>query len=251
MNELNIDIKKYRNLIGKNTQIHKVSYFFKDNLKNIDKKTVLIVDFEFSKNHNINEITIIKIKNRKITSIWFEEFKLPLNDQIFSFETNFYKNITKKFNEGKNDFTDEVKNKLLNEVDKCDFFVAHNYVAELQCLFKLIYPNEKYDVNKLEVFTKNKVICTNKSFNNKYFKSSGFFKNGFKNDDVSKSLGWEVNYIDEKDKYFNIKNKELGINFNITKLPINFLNSKTNIGLHNSLFDTIVTLTNYMSLKTL
>jgi hypothetical protein len=242
MNKINI--KKYKQLIGTGNQIHKVSYFFKKT-EDIKDKKFLIVDFEFSSSYNIYELSILFVKNNKITDIWFEEFKLPSNDKIFDFNLKRPVKIKPSFNKDRNVFTNEKQQKLLNLIDEYDFFVAHNYVAEAQCLFKLLFPNQKYNVDKLNFYKEDKFICTNKSFNNKYFKEFEIFSQGFSNENVSKSLGWEVSY---KDKSFIVKNHSNNIDFIINKLPSSFFTSKANVGIHNSLYDTIITYTTFLSL---
>jgi hypothetical protein len=242
----NINLNTYLKKIGTTTQIHNVSYFNKG--IDLKDKEVVLADFEFSSNYNIFELTIIVVKNNKFKEIWFEEFALDLDDTIFNLDTLRKNKVTSSFNKNKIKMDSTHINKLFNIIDTCDYFVAHNFVAELQCIYKLIYPNSKYDVKKLDLYNQGKVICTNKTFNNKYFKELNIFDNGFSNEAVSNFFGWKVEYNYEK-KIFEINNHINKSSFVIKKLPNSFYESESKIGLHNSLFDTIITLTTFISLS--
>jgi len=242
-----IDIARFKKDIGIKTQIHKVAHFFKDNTDLTDKN-IIIADFEFTTQYNIHEVTVIKVKNDKIIDIWFEEFKVPPSDTIFDFKVKRPTRLPSGFNSDKNEFTKEKQTKLIEVIEKADFFVAHNYVAEMQCIHKLKFPGSKYDVANIDIFNQGQIICTNKSFNNKYFKQLDIFKNGFSNENVSDALGWNVEYKKE-DKMFLLTNKRTGQSIKVDNLPDNFLKSKTSVGIHNSLFDTLITYTSFLSLE--
>ena len=241
-----VDIERFKKEIGVTSQIHKVAHFFKDEL-DLKGKNVVIADFEFTTQYNIFEITVMNVVDGKITNIWFEEFKVPLSDTVFDFRTKRAVRLTKGFNKDKNEFTDSKKKKLLSVIEEADFFVAHNYIAEMQCIHKLKFPGLKYDITSHDIFNDSKIICTNKSFNNKYFKKLDIFDNGFSNENVSSSLGWEIKYNQSK-KTFVLDNKRTAVSIKVDKLPDNFLKSKTNVGIHNSLFDTLITYTSFLSL---
>ena len=100
----------------------------------------------------------------------------------------------------------------------------------------------------MNCFNEDKIICTNKSFNNKYFKDSDVFNNGFSNENVSLSLDWVIQYK-EQDKEFNLYNNRTREFINVNNLPSNFINSNTSVGIHNSLYDTIITYSSFLTLN--
>lgn len=224
--------KEYIRKVGTKTNIHKVSYFFKENSHLIHKKKILFIDIEFSMNKLIFELGGFILNNGKIEEVIFKEYSLPKNEPYFSFETNGF--ITKPINIGKPLFSD--KEWLFDLLDSVDYIVAHNYTAEAQCFFKLLYPYDKYDVSKLKVFKEDKIICTNYSFNNVYFKQFGLEK--FSNSELSKILGWTVS---EDGNKYKVYNKSLDMSFEINK-PKDVVSK-----LHNSFFDIVITLTNFIS----
>lgn len=234
-------LEEYKKTIGNKTKIHKVSLYFKE-FDKLDKSKVLLVDFEFSKNLNIYEITIITIQNNKIVDSWFEEFKIPSDDMLWDFKLE--KNVfpSKEFNKNRSEFTDEVKKKLINILNSSDYIVCHNYVAELRCIHSILYPYRKYEAENLELFNTDKIICTNFTFNNKYFQKYNFPK--FTNSSVSEFLGWNIN---KEGDYFRLNNKNINIDFKLKMSESFLLNGKGEI--HNSYYDTLITLTNFLSLK--
>jgi len=242
-----IDITRFKKDIGVKTQIHKVAHFSKENMDLLGKN-IIIADFEFTTQYNIYEITVMKVKNGKIIDIWYEEFKVPPSDTIFDFNVKRPVRLPGGFNSNKNEFTKEKRDKLISVIEESDFFVAHNYVAEMQCIHKLKFPELKYDVLNIELYNQGKIICTNKSFNNKHFKQLDIFNNGFSNENVSNSLGWDIEYKKE-DKLFILSNNRTGISIKVDKLPESFIKSKTSVGIHNSLFDTLITYTSFLSLE--
>lgn len=224
--------KDYFQKVGTKTNIHKVSYFFKENSHLIHKKKILFIDIEFSMNKLIFELGGFILNDGKIEEVIFKEYSLPKNEPYFSFETNGF--ITKPINIGKPLFAD--KDWLFDLLDSVDYIVAHNYTAEAQCFFKLLYPYDKYDVSKLNIFNESKIICTNYSFNNVYFKQFGLEK--FSNSELSKNLGWDVSEIGN---IYKVSNKSLEISFEMKK-PAAVVSK-----LHNSFFDIVITLTNFIS----
>jgi hypothetical protein len=229
----NFDKHNYCKVVGTKTNIHKVSYFFKENLE-LYKKRILIIDLEFSMNKHIFELGGLILNNGKVEELLFKEYSLPRGEPYYSFERNGFIDIP--LNKGKPLFKD--KEWLFSIIESVDYIVVHNYSAEAQCYFKLLHPYEQYDINRLPCFIEDKIICTNYSFKNKYFKELGLEK--FSNSELSGSLGWSI--LDRKDKYV-ILNKEIEISFEIKK-PDNVVSE-----IHNSFYDVLITLTNLISAK--
>lgn len=230
------NIDQYKSTIGKKTNIHKVSYFFKKDIKDLHTKKILFLDFEFSMNKFIFEVGGFILNKGVLEETIFEEYSLPANEPVWSFEQNKF--VIQKTNTKKQLFSKLDAIGLKSIISRVDYVVAHNYVAEAQCLFKIDYPNEKYDVNKVEIFNSDKIICTNYSFNNGYFKKFGITE--CSNSKISETMGWNI--TDIGDSYL-IKNELLSVSFKMKK-PIG-VESK----LHNSFYDSIITLTNFFSLK--
>lgn len=224
--------QEYIKTVGTKTNIHKVSYFLKEDRNILHKKKILFMDIEFSMNKLIFELGGFILNNGKIEEVIFKEYSLPKNEPYFSFEKNGF--ITTPININKPLFSE--KEWLFNILNSVDYIVVHNYTAEAQCFFKILFPNESYDVKRLSIFNENKIICTNYSFNNSYFKKLGLEK--FSNSELSKTLGWKV--IDNYDSY-KISNISINISFDIKK-PKNVVSK-----LHNSFYDIIITLTNFLS----
>ena len=232
----NFNIEQYKLMIGKKSNIHKVSYFFKKDIKDLHTKKILFLDFEFSMNKFIFEVGGFILNKGALEETIFEEYSLPLNEPVWSFEQNKF--VVQKINPRKQLFSKLDAMGLKSIINRVDYVVAHNYVAEAQCLFKMDYPNEKYDINKVDIFNSDKIICTNYSFKNNYFKGLGVSE--CSNSKISEAMGWKV--IDSGDSYL-IKNDLLSVNFKMKK-PAG-VESK----LHNSFYDSIITLTNFFSLK--
>lgn len=230
------NLSSYKRTIGYKTNIHKVSYFFKPDMDILHNKRILFLDFEFSMNKIICELGGFVLNNNKIEDLIFKEYSLPQGEPYWSFEKSCFVNYP--MNVGKPLFNDSDKEWLFNLVESVDYVIVHNYVAEAQCFLKLALPQEKYNIKNCSLFNNDKFICTSYSFKNKYFKSLGMEK--FSNSEVSSFFGWEVK--DKKGK-LKIKNKDLNLKFYIDK-PIG-----VNSELHNSFYDSVVTLTNFMSLK--
>jgi len=234
------DLKTYKYDVGTKTNIHKVSFFFKnytrDSLK--DKK-ILFLDFEFSKEYNIYEMGGLILQNNKIIKTFFKEFKLPDDNSIFSFDKKRYYPLSNNYNKNRIKLN---SSKILELVDSVDIVVCHNYVAEIKCLLKLRFPNRDYNSNNCELIKTGKIICTNYSFCNKYFKGE-FNLSEFSNSNISKRMGWTV---DLKSKHIFVKNKKLDIDFKV-RPPEAFFSAENN-DLHNSFFDSVVTLSNFLSL---
>jgi len=226
------DLDDYKKIVGIKTNIHKVSYFFKDDILDLHDKKILIFDLEFSKNKVIFEIGGLVLNNSKVEKTFFKEFKLPYGEPYWCFERNSF--ITAPLNTTKKEFSSKDTAWLMNLIDSVDYVMVHNYVAESQCLAKL--NNKVYSSNTCELVQNKKFICTNYSFKNKYFKSQGLTDTS--NGAVSDFFGWEIE--SEENKYI-IKND--GVKFYIEK-PIGVKSV-----LHNSFYDSVVTLTNFMSLK--
>lgn len=224
----------YAKVIGTKTNIHKVSYFLKEDVQTLHKKRILIIDLEFSMNKHIFEIGGIVLNNEKVEQLIFKEYSLPKGEPYFSFEKNGF--ITTPINKGKSLFKD--KDWLFSLLESVDYIVVHNYPAEAQCFFKLLFPNHPYDINKIKYFNEHKIICTNYSFKNKYFTNQGMEK--FSNSDLASNFGWK--FIDMGNKY-KVVNKVLNVEFEVDK-PKNVVSA-----LHNSFFDSLITLTNFISAK--
>ena len=228
----------YKFLVGEKSNIHKVSYFY--NNYNFENKKILFLDFEFSREYNIYEVGGLILENGKITKKIFKEFKLPLSNSIFNFDTKRMDPVTNSFNKGKEELNPQ---KILDLVESVDYVVCHNYVAEMKCILKLRFPDLDYDISNCDMMRNKKVICTNYSFSNKYFKNE-FNLCDFSNSGISNRLNWKVSL---KDKEIIIKNKAIDKNFKIIP-PKSFFKAK-NKNLHNSFYDSVVTLTNFLSCK--
>jgi len=231
----NFNIDDYQRIVGKKTNIHKVSYFFKEDLKNLSNKRILFLDFEFSMNKIIIEVGGLVLENRKVVELIFDEYSLPPGEPYWDFDVDGFID-GRKLNKNKPLFSDKDQDKLFKLVQSVDYVVVHNYVAEAQCFLKLKTPYEKYNISNCDVFTQGKFICTSYSFKNKYFKSLGMTI--FTNSGVSECFGWKIK---DKESYLLVKNKSLNIAFKIDK-PKGIKSS-----LHNSFYDSVVTLTNFMS----
>ena len=136
----------YKFFVGNKSNIHKVSYFY--NNHDFKDKKILFLDFEFSKEYNIYEMGGLILENNKIIKKIFKEFKLPLDNHIFSFEDRRMHPVEKDFNKGKEEL---IPQKILDLVNSVDFVVCHNYVAEVKCLLKLRYPHLEYNVKNCEL----------------------------------------------------------------------------------------------------
>ena len=228
------DLTSYKNLVGTKTNINKVSYFFKKDLSSISSKKILFLDFEFSMNKIIFEYGGFILNNNKVETLLFKEFSLPEDEPYWDFNQNCF--VSWPLNEDKELFSDKDRDYLFSIIESVDYVVVHNYVAEAQCLLKLMFPTEKYNIKNCNVFTQDKFICTSYSFKNKYFKSLGM--EIFTNSSVSDFFGWELK---DKTNKIIVKNKSINISFKIDK-P-----SGTKSKLHNSFYDSVVTLTNFLS----
>jgi hypothetical protein len=236
----NFDLSTYKYDVGTNTNIHKVSFFFKNYTReSLVGKKILFLDFEFSKEYNIYEMGGLILQDNKIIKTFFKEFTLPSGDNIFSFETKRHYPISNKFNKNRIKLN---KKKLFNLVNSSDIIVCHNYVAEIKCLLALRYPDKEYNVNNCELIKQGKIVCTNYSFSNKYFKNH-FNITEFSNSNISKKMGW---LVELKSNKVSVKNKKLDIDFSV-KAPKSFFSAE-NKNLHNSFFDSVVTLSNFLSL---
>ncbi len=229
------NLLSYKNMIGTKTNIHKVSYFFKKDLPSLSSKKILFLDFEFSMNKIIFEYGGFVLNNNKIETLLFKEFSLPNDEPYWDFNQDCF--VSLPLNKDKKLFNDMDRDYLFSIIESVDYVVVHNYVAEAQCLLKLIFPTEKYNINNCRVFSQNKFICTNYSFKNKYFKSLGM--ETFSNSSISNFFKWELK--DKPDKII-VNNKSLDISFKVNK-P-----SGSKSKLHNSFYDSVITLTNFISL---
>ena len=230
--------QNYKFSVGEKNNIHKVSYFYNDN--NFVGKKILFLDFEFSKEYNIYEMGGLILQDGKIIKKIFKEFKLPTNNSIFNFKTKRMNPVTSKFNKGKLTLNPQ---KIIDLVENVDYVVCHNYVAEIKCILKLKYPDLSYDATNCNLMETRKVICTNYSFSNKYFKSE-FDLCDFSNSGISNRLNWKVKL---KGKEILVENKAIDKKFKINP-PKSFFNA-ANQDLHNSFYDSVVTLTNFLSCK--
>jgi hypothetical protein len=222
----------YFKTVGTKTNIHKVSYFFKEDRDVLHKKRILFIDLEFSMNKYIFELGGLVLNNGKVEEIIFKEYSLPKNEPYFSFEHNGF--IDTPINKNKPLFSESKW--LFNLLDSVDYIVVHNYPAEAQCFLKLLFPKAAYDIERLSIFNQNKIICTSYSFKNNYFKKLGLEK--FSNSELSKTLGWSFT---EKSSSYLITNLSLNMSFEIKK-PANVVSK-----LHNSFFDILITFTNFIS----
>jgi hypothetical protein len=228
----NFNLIDYKKAIGTKTNIHKVSYFFKEDFDELHNKKLLIFDLEFSMNKFIFEVGGLVLDKGKVKETFFQEFKIPDGEPYWSFESNSF--ISKPINQNKNLFSKKDRDWLFEIIEEVDYVIVHNYPAEAQCIAKL--KNKPYNALNCSILQNNKFICTNYSFKNKYFKNFGIENTS--NSDLSNIFGWKIE--DEEDKY-NIKNED--INFFVKKPK--GVESK----LHNSFYDSVITLTNLISLK--
>lgn len=236
----NFDLKTYKYDVGTKSNIHKVSFFFKNYTKeSLAGKKILFLDFEFSKEYNIYEMGGLILQDNKITKTFFKEFKIPDSDSIFSFKIKRHLPISNIFNKNRLKLN---KEKLFKLVDSADIVVCHNYVAEIKCLLALRFPDLDYNFNNCELVKTGKVVCTNYSFANKYFKGE-FNISEFSNSNISKKMGWTVEL---KSKNIKVKNTKLDTDFTV-RAPDAFFSAE-NKDLHNSFFDSVVTLSNFLSL---
>lgn len=231
----NFNIKDYVRII-KGSEIEKVSFFFKDNIEEMKTKKIFFLDLEFSQNRIIFEVGGFIYDNGKITEHIYNEYSLPVGEKVWDFNLSRYLDGG-HINSHKSVFSDIDRDTLLKIIEDVDYIVIHNYVAELTCFHKLLFKGIKYNKNDIDFFKEGKVICTNYSFNNKYFKNKQM--KSFSNAEVSKQLGWNV-IEDIEVIYF--EHKELDIRFKIKK-PIEVVGK-----LHNSYYDSAITLTNFYSL---
>lgn len=226
------DLNDYKKAVGVKSNIHKVSYFFKDDIVDLHSKRILIFDLEFSMNKTIFEIGGLILNGSKVEDTFFKEYKLPYGEPYWCFKKNSF--ITTPLNMTKKEFSSKDTRWLMDLIDSVDYVMVHNYVAEAQCLAKL--NNQPYSALTCELLQNKKFICTNYSFKNKYFKSQGLTETS--NGPISEFFGWDITSKDDK---YIIKNK--GVNFYIDKPD------GVKSVLHNSFYDSVVTLTNFMSLK--
>jgi len=232
------DLSNYKYYVGNKSNIHKVSYFYNDN--DFTDKKILFLDFEFSKEYNIYEMGGFIIENNKIIKRIFKEFKLPLSNSIFNFSTKRQDPVKNSFNKGKEKLNPQ---KIIDLVDSVDYIVCHNYVAEVKCILKLKYPDLNYDAKNCKSIDSRKIICTNYTFCNKYFKNE-FDLCDFSNSGISNRLNWEVKL---KGKEIIVENKKINKKFTVTP-PKSFFNA-SNQNVHNSFYDSVITLTNFLSCK--
>jgi hypothetical protein len=223
---------RYRSTIGTKTNIHKVSYFFKE--KDLHLKKILVLDFEFSKEYNVYEFGAILLNKGKVERTFYEEYKIPKDDLLFSFETKRFVYQPENFNKNRKDLNPEWFKELINSVD---YIVCHNYVAEMQCFHKM-FKNQKYSAATCDLLNSGKVICTNYTLNNKFFKTDF---NSFSNSNVSEAFGFK---LDIKEKRIFCLHEELGFSLEI---PNKFFKAE-NKNLHNSFYDAVITLTNFLVL---
>lgn len=230
------DLNTYKAIVGTRTNIHKVSYFFKHDIKDIHLKKILFLDLEFSMNKVIFEIGGFTLNKGILEDLLFEEYSLPESELVWSFEKNAF--IKPKFEKHKKIFSEKDSKRLLYLIDSVDYVVVHNYVAEAQCLHKIIKPGKKYELTDLNLFNKDKIICTCFSFKNEFFKKHGLEK--FSNSEISNTLGW---VIKDKEDHYTVKNESINVKFKVRK-PAGVKSE-----LHNSFYDSVITLTNFFSLK--
>lgn len=229
------DLKKYKSIM-RGSEIEKVSFFFKDGLEEMKNKKILFLDLEFSQKRTIYELGGFIFNAGKIENHFYKEYSLPYGEKVWDFDKNMYVFAT-NINKGKPKFEKDDLDFLMNSIDSVDYIVIHNYVAELTCIHKLLFKDKEYNKHNVPFFNEGKVICTNYTFNNKYFKNLSLDK--FNNSEVSKNLGWEV--IEDSESIYCLHNK-LDIKFKIKK-PIEVVGK-----LHNSYYDSAITLTNFYSL---
>lgn len=225
------NLNKYKAAVNSGTNVNKVSFYFKKDFNLILKKRLLVLDFEFSMNKHIFEIGGFVIEDRKITQYIFKEYSLPAGEPVWDFEKNKF--VVNKINPTKSIFNEQKW--LFDLIDSVDYVVVHNYVAESGCLFKLKYPGVKYESTRCKLIQEGKFICTAYSFKNKFFKSLGLTKGS--NSEVSQFFEWQV--IEEDDK-IHISSHELRMTI---RKPVEVVGK-----LHNAFFDSVITLTNLLSL---
>jgi hypothetical protein len=225
-------LKDYKKTIGVKSNIHKVSYFFKKDLNELHNKRLLIIDFEFSMNKIICEVGGLIIENMKVKESIFKEYKLPEGEPYWSFEASSF--ITDPFNQDKELFSDKDKEWLFKLIDSVDYIVVHNYVAEAQCIALL--KGISYNAANCNLIQDKKFICTCYSFKNKYFKEIGIEKTN--NNHISEYFGWS---IENKKDHYKVINGNLFFKVNKPKGVVSKL--------HNSYYDSVITLTNLISLK--
>lgn len=230
------NLNTYKSTVGTGTNIHKVSYFFKKDIQDIHLKKIFFLDLEFSMNKVIFEVGGFTLNKGVLENLLFEEYSLPEGELVWSFEKNAF--VRPKFEKHKKVFSDKDSERLLKIIEEVDYLVVHNYVAEAQCLHKLLKPNKKYDLRDLDIFNKDKIICTCFSFKNEYFKKHGLEK--FSNSEISNTLGWDIK---DKEDHYTVKNENLEVKFKVKK-PAGVKSA-----LHNSFYDSVITLTNFFSLK--
>lgn len=226
------NIEEYKKVIGKKTNIHKVSYFCKEDLKEINSKKILIFDLEFSMNKIIFEMGGLVLEKGKLKETFFKEYKLPEGEPYWCFKSGGF--ITEAINKKEKEFSKKDAEWLLEKIEEVDYVVVHNYSAEAQCLAKM--KKKEYKAEECELLQNKKFICTNYSFKNKYFKEKGIENTS--NNEISKYFGWSVKEIEEE---YVIRNKET--KFKIKK-PKGVKSE-----LHNSFYDTVITLTNLITLS--
>lgn len=229
---MKINIKEYKEIIGKKTNIHKVSYFFKKDVKDLFSKKILLLDLEFSKNYHIFEVGAIILEKGNITNTLFKKYKLPKNESYWDFETNSFTN--KEINKNKKEFSKKDGKELLELIESVDYIVVHNYTAEAQCIAKI--KNKEYKAETCDILQEEKFICTNYSFKNKYFKEKGIEKTS--NSEISNYFGWKIK---DKEKEYILKNGKEKIKIEKPK--------GVKSELHNSFYDVVITLSNFISLS--
>lgn len=228
----NFDLAKYKKAVGVKSNIHKVSYYFKDDVEELHSKRILVFDLEFSMNKHIFEVGGLILNNSKVEETFFKEFSLPIGEPYWCFDSNAF--TIAPLNIDKDLFSNQDKDWLLELIDSVDYVVVHNYVAEAQCIEKL--NNNNYSALTCELLQNKKFICTNYSFKNKYFKQQGITNTT--NSAISEFFGWS---IENQDYKYVVKNNDIKFSVDRPKGVESIL--------HNSFYDSVVTLTNFISLK--
>lgn len=227
------NLSDYKKTVGTKTNIHKVSYFFKEDIAEIHQKRILFLDLEFSMKKNIFELGGLILNKGKVEEVIFKEYSLKEGELYYSFEKTGY--TDEPINKGKPRFNE--KDWLFSLIESVDYLVVHNYPAEAGCFYNLLF-SDNYDINKLKCFREGKFICTNYTFKNAYFKKFGLEKTS--NSDLSKYFGWNIS---ESTGLYIVENKTLNLKFEVKK-PEGVISK-----VHNSFFDVIITLTNFISAK--
>lgn len=161
------DVKK---LFSKTSKAINVSFFHKfESKSDLKGKKFTVVDFEFSTDYQIFEMAFFDVIDGVVSNHVFKEFKLPLGTTYFDIDKNRPVRVNQAFNKGKETLTPALKKYIIERMENCDYLVAHNYVAELQCYMKLKYPTQKYNSDKISMYLDGKVICTRYSFHQKIF----------------------------------------------------------------------------------